>query len=112
MQNLIFFISFLIFSIIVAVGIIVTSLIVSYKKRNKIKSSTYECGLIPKTSTRIKFNIKYYRYVIIFLFFDILAIFLFPILAVGDEYSKSHSFIILSFLLIIFLILLRGRKLL
>ena len=42
------------------------------------KNSTYECGIEDMGDTRIRFKPQYYLYCIIFLIFDVEAIFLIP----------------------------------
>lgn len=43
------------------------------------KHSTYECGVVPVGSPHIQFKSQYYLYGIIFLIFDVEAVFLIPI---------------------------------
>ena len=57
---------------------IVAGFICQYKNDTKIKSETYECGLIPFQDAKVKFDIKYFNYAILFLKFDIETIFLYP----------------------------------
>lgn len=57
---------------------IVAGFVCQYKKDNPVKNSTYECGLKPSDDARIRFDIKYFNYAIIFLIFDIETIFLYP----------------------------------
>jgi NADH-quinone oxidoreductase subunit A len=49
-----------------------------YKKKSLAKETTYECGVTPYSDARIKFDVKYFNYVILFLIFDIETIFLYP----------------------------------
>ena len=57
---------------------IVAGFVCQYKKEIPAKNTTYECGLIPIGDARIKFDIKYINYAILFLIFDIETIFLYP----------------------------------
>ena len=43
------------------------------------KQSSYECGVLPVGSSHIQFKSQYYLYGIIFLIFDVEAVFLIPI---------------------------------
>lgn len=52
--------------------------ICQYKQKNDVKNSTYECGIKPQKNARIKFDIKYFNYAVMFLIFDIETIFLYP----------------------------------
>ena len=71
----------LIFFILVS-GFAVVSLIMSYllgvKKPDPIKLSPYECGMTPLGTARERFSVKFYLVAMLFLLFDIEAVFLFP----------------------------------
>jgi NADH-quinone oxidoreductase subunit A len=47
-------------------------------KPNALKNATYECGLVSKGDAWIRFHPAYYLYAIIFLIFDVEAVFLLP----------------------------------
>jgi NADH:ubiquinone oxidoreductase subunit 3 (subunit A) len=42
------------------------------------KGTPYECGMLPIGSVRAQINVRYYVYAILFLIFDVEAVFLFP----------------------------------
>jgi NADH-quinone oxidoreductase subunit A len=71
----------LIFFILVT-GFAVASLIGSYvmgvKKPDPEKLSPYECGIEPVGTARERFSVKFYLLAMLFLLFDIEAVFLFP----------------------------------
>jgi NADH:ubiquinone oxidoreductase subunit 3 (subunit A) len=48
------------------------------RKPNPIKSQTYECGIETYGETYVQFKVQYYIYALIFLIFDVEAVFLFP----------------------------------
>ena len=98
MINLIFMTCFIIFALLTAASMLIARFIFSYKSPDRIKSSTYECGLSPESSAKISFNIRYFNYLIIFIIFDISAIFLYPILSAEFYYLKTHAGIVISFL--------------
>ena len=50
----------------------------SPQKRNSIKNAIYECGLESKGDAWVQFRPAYYLYAILFLVFDVEAIFLLP----------------------------------
>src|ERR1700744_3218987 len=54
----------------------------SPRKPNAVKNSIYECGLESKGDAWVQFRSAYYLYAIIFLIFDVEAVFLLPF-AVG-----------------------------
>ena len=57
---------------------LIAGFLCQYKKGCPVKESTYECGLVPIGNARVKFDIKYFNYAIVFLIFDIETIFLYP----------------------------------
>jgi NADH:ubiquinone oxidoreductase subunit 3 (subunit A) len=48
------------------------------RKPNAVKLSTYECGVETVGETWVQFKVQYYIYALIFVIFDIEAVFLFP----------------------------------
>lgn len=50
----------------------------SPRKSNPIKNSIYECGLVSQGDAWVQFRSAYYLYAIIFLIFDVEAVFLLP----------------------------------
>jgi NADH:ubiquinone oxidoreductase subunit 3 (subunit A) len=48
------------------------------KKPSPIKNSTYECGIETVGDNRIQFRAQYYIFGLVFLVFDVEAVFLFP----------------------------------
>src|SRR4051812_10371400 len=42
------------------------------------KSTAYECGMLPIGRVRTQIHVRYYVYAILFLIFDVEAVFLFP----------------------------------
>ena len=48
------------------------------KKPNPVKTETYECGLQTIGDTWVQFRAQYYIYALVFVVFDIEAVFLFP----------------------------------
>ena len=47
-------------------------------KPSKVKSSIYECGEKTIGTSRLQFNVGYYIFALLFLVFDVEAVFLFP----------------------------------
>ena len=44
----------------------------------RLKNTTYECGMVPIGRVRSQVHIRYYLFAILFLIFDVEAVFLFP----------------------------------
>ena len=78
MKNLVCLAIFVILSTLFAIAMIIAGFLCQYKKESQVKNTTYECGVIPFGDARVKFDIKYINYAILFLIFDIETIFLYP----------------------------------
>jgi len=52
--------------------------VVAPRKPSAIKHATYECGLEASGDSWIQFRIQYYIFALIFIIFDIEAVFIFP----------------------------------
>src|SRR6476659_2169790 len=57
---------------------IVGSLVVGMRKPNPEKLTPYECGMQPVGTARERVSVKFYLVAMLFLLFDIEAVFLFP----------------------------------
>ena len=69
---------FFIGSVLLAIAMIVAGFICQYHNTTATKISTYECGMETYKDARIKFDIRYLNYAILFLIFDVETIFLYP----------------------------------
>ena len=78
MKELVCLSVFIILSLCFALAMIVAGFICQYKKNSALKLSTYECGMKPNNDARIRFDIRYFNYAVMFLVFDIETIFLYP----------------------------------
>jgi len=59
-------------------GMFVASFIIAPKKPSEIKDTPYECGMPPGPHRWSQFHPRYYVFAILFLIFDVEAVFLFP----------------------------------
>ncbi len=70
------------FMFIVALGFVVTTMVATHqlgpKKKSKIKSEIFECGIESKGNARLPFSIKYFLVAILFVLFDVEVIFMYP----------------------------------
>jgi NADH:ubiquinone oxidoreductase subunit 3 (subunit A) len=69
---------FLVVGALVPAAAIVTAWILSPKKPNSIKQSTYECGIETVGDNWVQFKAQYYIFALVFLVFDVETVFLFP----------------------------------
>jgi NADH:ubiquinone oxidoreductase subunit 3 (subunit A) len=73
----------------------------SPQKRGPVKNSTYECGLEAKDDAFLRFRPEYYLYAIVFLIFDVEAIFLLPFAVAFTGLTVGASMAMLIFLLLL-----------
>jgi NADH-quinone oxidoreductase subunit A len=57
---------------------VLLSYFVGQHKYNKVKMSQYECGMTPVGDARQRFSVKFYLVAMLFILFDVEAIFLYP----------------------------------
>jgi NADH:ubiquinone oxidoreductase subunit 3 (subunit A) len=69
---------FLLVGAIVPAAAITVASILSPKKPNPIKQSTYECGMETVGESWVQFKAQYYIFALVFLVFDVETVFLFP----------------------------------
>ena len=63
---------------VMAVAFIAISHLLSPKSANPNKGEPYECGVVPKSDARMPFNVHYYLVAVLFVLFDLEAVFLVP----------------------------------
>ena len=69
---------FIAVAIAFAGGTIGLSSFIVPRRRNAVKNAPYECGVEPVGDARARFNIKFYLVAVLFILFDIEAVFLYP----------------------------------
>jgi NADH:ubiquinone oxidoreductase subunit 3 (subunit A) len=75
----------------------------SPQKSGPSKNAVYECGLESSGDAWIKFKPGYYLYAIVFLIFDIEAVFLLPFAVAFGGFTAAQSIDMLVFLLLLVL---------
>jgi NADH:ubiquinone oxidoreductase subunit 3 (subunit A) len=94
---------------IAAIGFAVAPLVMAWlwskkfspRKPGPVKNATYECGLESKDDALIPFRPEYYLYAIVFLIFDVEAIFLLPFAVAFNGLTVGASIAMLIFLLLL-----------
>jgi NADH-quinone oxidoreductase subunit A len=88
--------------ILLAVGlglgslIVVLSFLLGPKIKNKIKDQPFECGVPILGDTKQRFSVRFYLVAILFLLFDVEAIFFFPFALIYKEYLSINTFILIE----------------
>jgi NADH:ubiquinone oxidoreductase subunit 3 (subunit A) len=65
------------------------------------KFSTYECGFMPLSNARSRFDIKFYVVAILFIVFDIEIAFLFPWIVIAKQLTGFETLGVAIFLIIL-----------
>ena len=96
-----------------AVAIGLSSFVVP-RRRNAVKMSPYECGVVPVGTARERFTIRFYLVAVLFILFDIEAVFLYP-WAVAFRYlglcGLIEGLLFIGILLVGYLYVLKKRAL-
>ena len=61
-----------------ATGMVLLSWIIGYRRPTRAKLSPYECGMTPIGDARERFSVKFYLVAMLFILFDVEAVFLYP----------------------------------
>jgi NADH-quinone oxidoreductase subunit A len=62
----------------IATAIITLSWLIGERKPTRAKMSAYECGMTPVGDSRGRFSVKFYMVAMLFILFDVEAVFLYP----------------------------------
>jgi NADH-quinone oxidoreductase subunit A len=62
----------------IATAIISLSWLIGERKPTRAKLSAYECGMTPVGDSRGRFSVKFYLVAMLFILFDVEAVFLYP----------------------------------
>lgn len=85
----------------VAGGMIGASYLLGKRVKNKVKDTPYESGMVPVGSARERFSVKFYLVAMIFILFDIEAIFLYPWAVVYRDLKLFGFFEMLIFIALV-----------
>ena len=69
---------FVLFAIVFPLLPIILAHFVAPRKPSAVKNATYECGLEAEGDSWIQFRVQYYIFALIFVIFDVEAIFIYP----------------------------------
>jgi len=85
-----------------AAGLLSASYLLGKRVRNRVKDMPYESGIVPTGDARQRFSVKFYLVAMLFILFDIEAIFLYPWVVV---YRELRMFGFVEMLVFVILIL-------
>src|SRR3954462_8504435 len=95
----------LLFQVLVAVGLaggmVVLSFVLGKHKFSKSKMSPYECGMEPIGDASERFSVKFYLVAMLFILFDVAAIFLYPWAVILRELKMFGFWEMLVYVLVV-----------
>jgi NADH-quinone oxidoreductase subunit A len=68
----------LLIAVFLASAISTLSVVVGWRRPNRAKQQAYECGMEPTGDARQPFSVRFYLVAMVFILFDVEAIFLYP----------------------------------
>jgi len=94
-------------AVIFTTGMLVGSVLVGKRgKRNPIKDSAYECGMLPVGPGNARLSVKFYLVAMLFILFDIEVVFLYPWAVIYKQMLAENPGLIfgsmLSFMAVLF----------
>src|SRR5665213_4460284 len=89
-------------AMVIAAALVTLSFVIGRKLKNKVKDMPYECGIAPTGDAQQRFSVKFYLVAMLFILFDIEAIFLYPWVVV---YKQLKMFAFVEMLVFVILIL-------
>ena len=72
-------------------ALLISVLLGKSAKRNAMKDSAYECGMLPQGEAQPRFSVKFYLVAMLFILFDIEVVFLYPWAVNYTEMLKVHG---------------------
>jgi len=91
-----------------ATGLLTVSFLLGRRVRNKVKDTPYESGIIPTGDARQRFSVKFYLVGMLFILFDIEAIFLYPWVVVYRDLNHDRNLFGFIEMLIFVILILSG----
>jgi NADH-quinone oxidoreductase subunit A len=88
-------------AMLLAAGLITVSYLLGKRVRNRVKDMPYESGIVPTGDARQRFSVKFYLVAMLFIVFDIEAIFLYPWAVVYRELLMPGFIEMLIFVILI-----------
>lgn len=91
--------------VVIGAAAMLVSYILGPKLPNRRKNMPFECGVPAIGDARQRFSVRFYLVAILFLLFDVEAIFFFPFAVVYKRYLSVNSFIIMEMVFFVAILL-------
>jgi NADH:ubiquinone oxidoreductase subunit 3 (subunit A) len=82
-------------------GALIANRVLAPRQPSQTKGTTYECGMLPIGRSRSQVHFRYYLFAILFLIFDIEAVFLFPWAVTFVEIGEQAFWEMVAFIFIL-----------
>ncbi len=79
-------------ALVIGAALVALGVLLGKRLKNKVKDEAYECGITPVGTARERFSVKFYLVAMLFILFDIEAIFLYPWAVIFRE-LKMFAFV-------------------
>jgi NADH-quinone oxidoreductase subunit A len=90
-----------ILAVAIAAALIGAGLLLGKRVQNPVKAQPYECGITPKGDAKERYSVRFYLVAMLFILFDIEAIFLYPWAVVFRELKLFAFFEMLVFIVLV-----------
>jgi NADH-quinone oxidoreductase subunit A len=88
-------------AVVVALLLVSLAVLIGKRVKNRVKDTPYECGITPVGNARERFSVRFYLVAMLFILFDIEAIFLYPWAVVYRELKLFAFFEMLIFIALV-----------
>lgn len=90
-----------ILGVLLVAGALIGNALLAPKDPSREKAVTYECGMLPIGRARTQVHFRYYLFAILFLIFDIEAVFLFPWAVTFVQIGEQAFYEMIAFIAIL-----------
>jgi NADH-quinone oxidoreductase subunit A len=88
-------------AMVIAAALVALTFVIGRRLKNKVKDMPYECGIAPTGDAQHRFSVKFYLVAMLFILFDIEAIFLYPWAVVFKQLKMFGFLEMLTFVILI-----------
>ncbi|MCM2322532.1 MAG: NADH-quinone oxidoreductase subunit A [Oligoflexia bacterium] len=92
--------------LVVGGAVLLLTSLLGPKLPNRRKNQPFECGVPPIGDARHRFSVRFYLVAILFLLFDVEAVFFFPWAVVYKKYLSINAFILIEMAFFVAILLL------
>jgi NADH-quinone oxidoreductase subunit A len=86
---------------VIAAALVTLSFVIGRRLKNKVKDMPYECGIAPTGDAQHRFSVRFYLVGMLFILFDIEAIFLYPWAVVFKQLKMFGFLEMLTFVILV-----------